>query len=738
MANRLDARILGAVAALGLSATGVAAATWTRVGPEGGEICRVAAAPSDPARLYAGLPNGGGIFRSEDAGRSWTLAAAGLPLGQSFCTLTVDPGAAERVFTVGFVSGEDGFELLASGDGGRTWAPAGVFAASFVRDLLALREGRRTVLLVAAADRILRSADGGHTWTTVADMPGPFRTVQRLTRDPFAERRVYAAVEQGGVHVSTDSGRSFRPSNRGLRAVRLSFLEVVADPRRQGRLWLRVDEGARFEIYRSADGGRTWSPSRGGLPAGAMVLAVLPVGGDHLLATVRAGRLRLWRSRDGGATWKAASVPSPPAGDLVEAGAEVLAAGVQGLFRTADGGATWASSARGMRGGRVNALAVDPSLPGIVFLDAVPQGLVRSLDGGGTWADIGGGLAGFEPGGLLTLDPSHPRRLVLRVFGDGSELEEVGIVTSKNRGGSWAVAAPFSCWAPTDIDIAPLDRRRIALTGHPTSAHCPPDGCLARRSQDFGETWNCLDPGLPDGTASVRGFAYDRGGGRLFAATPEGRLLRSPDHGTTWEVVAAGLVLDDLTFDGIDAQRLYALSGGAVVRSADGGATWAPAAALPDAGQGLALAADPGRALRLFAATFHGVFESLDGGDTWLDLGEGLAAQAAGGVLDVDLGPGPGAGLVLYAATPGAGLLARALEAPEVCNTIVGIPCRAGQFCELPVGQCSTADLAGVCRPVPEACAEIHDPVCGCDGVTYANACERQRAGVQQDRAGEC
>ncbi len=65
-------------------------------------------------------------------------------------------------------------------------------------------------------------------------------------------------------------------------------------------------------------------------------------------------------------------------------------------------------------------------------------------------------------------------------------------------------------------------------------------------------------------------------------------------------------------------------------------------------------------------------------------------------------------------------------------------PCNEGEFCQLPAGTCNIADLPGTCEVVPEACIEIYDPVCGCDGVTYSNDCHRQQARVALDHVGAC
>ena len=72
------------------------------------------------------------------------------------------------------------------------------------------------------------------------------------------------------------------------------------------------------------------------------------------------------------------------------------------------------------------------------------------------------------------------------------------------------------------------------------------------------------------------------------------------------------------------------------------------------------------------------------------------------------------------------------------CGGITGLPCSADQFCELPAATCDTADLLGQCVAVPGGCPDVYLPVCGCDGVTYGNDCERQAAMAQKAHGGRC
>jgi hypothetical protein len=81
---------------------------------------------------------------------------------------------------------------------------------------------------------------------------------------------------------------------------------------------------------------------------------------------------------------------------------------------------------------------------------------------------------------------------------------------------------------------------------------------------------------------------------------------------------------------------------------------------------------------------------------------------------------------------------ANAAKQGEMCAGFTGVPCDAGLWCQIRTGLCQAADGPGSCVKVPEVCSQIFQPVCGCNGKTYGNDCERQAAKVSKAHDGAC
>ncbi len=75
----------------------------------------------------------------------------------------------------------------------------------------------------------------------------------------------------------------------------------------------------------------------------------------------------------------------------------------------------------------------------------------------------------------------------------------------------------------------------------------------------------------------------------------------------------------------------------------------------------------------------------------------------------------------------------------QTCGTRGAAPCGAGEFCSFPASaQCGATDRPGTCAVRPEACIALYQPVCGCDGRTYGNACSAASSGVSVASNGAC
>jgi hypothetical protein len=285
--------------------------------------------------LLIGTKRGLFIARSDDARGDWRIS---------------EPRLAGREVYHAFIDTRDGTAWAAtdhavwgahvhrSSDGGETWelldsAPhyddqRGLKAIWYLAPGVAPEP--ETLYAGIEPAGLFRSADRGATWHPVSALnehptnrswqpAGGGLALGSIQHDPADPQRIYCSLSAGGVYRSDDGGGSWTPCNRGVRA---EFLperypasgqcvhRLMAHPAQAGRLYQQNHCG----VYRSDDHGDSWTEITEGLPSEfGYALAIDPHDADVAyvipeesshMRTTVGGMLRVFRTQDAGESWE--------------------------------------------------------------------------------------------------------------------------------------------------------------------------------------------------------------------------------------------------------------------------------------------------------------------------------------------------------------------------------------------------------------------------------------------------
>ena len=284
-------------------------------------------------------------------------------------------GAAEPRFDSATISGLGARNIGSAAMSGRISAVAGVSAG-----------GKVTLFVGAASGGVWRSEDGGTTFKPVFDAQ-PVQSIGALAIDPSDPKVIWAGTGESwtrnsvsigdGIYRSADGGESW--TSMGLKDSE-RIAKIAVDPRDgntvyacvPGKLWSDSTERG---VYKTTDGGKSWSLVLHGANSstGCASLAIDPRQPATVYAALWDFRRTGWGFRSGG--------PSP------------TATSGSGLYKSTDAGASWSEIApathRGFPAkpyGRI-AVTVAPADPAIVyaFVEGTDSALFRSADHGATW-----------------------------------------------------------------------------------------------------------------------------------------------------------------------------------------------------------------------------------------------------------------------------------------------------------------------------------------------------------------
>src|SRR3954467_5179721 len=346
---------------------------WRLIGPfRGGRVAAATGIPGRVNEFYFGSVNGG-VWKSIDAGRMWTPVFDSQPMA-SIGAIAVAPSAPDTVY-VG--SGEStlrdstgyGNGMYKSTDAGKTWAHIGLEDTHHIGKI-AVDPRNANVLFVAAIGQlyapnaqrgVFKSVDGGRTWQHVLNK-GPDVGAVEVVIDPTNSNIVYAGL----WNTRRPPWFTYSPTN-----------------------------GPGGGIFKSIDGGTTWTRLSNGLPQegiGRTGIAVSPTNPNRVYAIVDC------------LVPEAQPQTEPPLGaptpQPAPAGARPSSPppGQGGLFRSDDAGATWTrisnDPALWGRGWYFEKITVDPTDADTVYVPNVAVN--RTRDGGKTWVVLRGSPGGDD------------------------------------------------------------------------------------------------------------------------------------------------------------------------------------------------------------------------------------------------------------------------------------------------------------------------------------------------------
>jgi len=528
-----------------------AQASWSAVGPDGGDARAIAAVPGRPDHLYMGTTDSW-LYESLDKGTTWRrLSKVDGSDDLVLDHIVVDAENPATVYVAAWKVDQPGGGLWVSRDAGRNWAEVVGLRGQSIRAFAQAPSNPR-MLFAGTLEGVFRSRDAGASWTLISPRAShEIHEVESLAIDPADPEIVYA----GTWHLpwkTTDGGKNWQSIKQGL-IDDSDVFSIIVDPARPRTVFLSACSG----IYKSANAAELFHKIQG-IPSTARRTRVLrqdPSNHEVVYAGTTEG---LYKTEDGGRNFRRMTGPDVIVNDVFvdprDSNHVLLATDRSGVLASQDGAASFQPANEGFSGRKVEALLVDRKNPARVFAgvvnDKIYGSVFVSVNGGATWDHIGDGLDGRDVFALA----QAPDGTIVAGTNHGIFALEPGTQPSVAAGPS-ADAPVLPSWKPKNM-VANTQLKSSAETHYGKRVN------VEKRVED------------PPWELDGRVYALDLSGDAWLASTGFG-LLTSRDQGATWQ---GGPVMgaNDYLSVAAHGSLLAAARPTSVLLSPDAGLTWAP------------------------------------------------------------------------------------------------------------------------------------------------------------------
>jgi len=658
---------------------------WRNIGPHRASRTKALdGVPSQPHTFYIGVVNGG-VWKTTDAGRTWTPIFDDQPTGSvgALAVALSNPniiyvGTGEAQQRPDLATGDG---MYKSTDAGRTWTHLGLRDTQQIAQVVVDPKNADRLFVAALGHPygpntergIFRSVDGGRSFERVLYRDEDTGGVD-VVIDPITPDTVYAALWQArqgpwengdfrgpgsGLYKSTDGGTTWRPLTRGLPTWdgdRLGRIGIGIAPSQPSRLFLVVEARSTSGIYRSDDAGESWTRVNSdervvARPSDATDIRVHPTNPDIVFVPT----IVTWKSTDGGKTFTA--IRGAPGGDDYQRAwinpdnPDIIAmTSDQGAVVSLNGGESW-SSWYNQPTAAFYHVTTDNAFPYRVCSGQQESGSVCIASRGDhgqitfrEWSPVG-----VEEYGYVAPDPLDPDI----VYGGKVSRWDRRTGQTQNVGPRPLRDPSYRVVRTMPVLFSSVNPRKLYFSSN-----------VLWQTTTGGQSWEQISPDLtrsdwqvpanvgiyatrPEARPTQRGVIYTIAPSHLdeqtiWVGTDDGLIHVTRNGGQTWTNVTPPELKPWMKVSLMDASHFDANTAYAAVntirlddlrphiyRTRDGGKTWtAITTGLPDGGVINAIREDPERRGLLFAGSEQAVFVSFDDGARWQSLRVNMPATS--------------------------------------------------------------------------------------------------------------